>query len=253
MRLVCPKVVIEEEPSRFEWFARHLERAGRTCYRSEAKMDEGTADPFIRAILRRGHESVLEHCSFSARFTIDRGISHELVRHRLCGFSQESTRYCGWATGHIDFVIPLWLQGVLVERIYTWDDYDQEKSSLAEDEKVWLVHMLRSEDAYQALSKAGWKPQQARSVLPNSLRTEIVATANLREWRHIFKLRCAPAAHPQIREVMIPLLQELCETPAAVCFEDILEQLELPRKPVADEEDDSCVSWSTLTWTGSLS
>lgn len=164
-----------------------IERAGRTAYKSEHKIEPGSAERFVRMLLARGHESVIEHASASMRFVCDRGVSHELVRHRLCAFTQESTRYCDYTDeqfgGEISVVEPpsldpgqraAWMDSVTyVEAIYRWFVND----------KV--------------------KPQIARAVLPTCLKTEIVCTANLREWRHILRLRTAPAAHPQMRELML--------------------------------------------------
>ena len=178
-----------------------IERAGRTCYKSDHLITEDSAKEFVRKIIKRGHESVLEHESISVRFVIDRGVSHELVRHRLCAFSQESTRYCDYVDGKVEFILPPW--------------YDKHGASV-----VWERQMVLAEIAYKALRRKGWSPQQARSVLPNSLKTEIVATANLREWRHIFRLRTALAAHPQMREIMRPLLKEFRKL-VPVVFDDV--------------------------------
>ena len=183
-----------------------IERAGRCCYKSEEKINDGTADPFCEMLIKRGHESVIEHASLMVKFTIDRGVSHELVRHRLCSFSQESTRYCDYApTGKaagITFVIPPWVG--IIPGEYTDDTYNGFYA-----DAQWYAAMLNAEAWYNRLREAKWKPEQARSVLPNSLKTEIVVTANLREWRHIQRLRTAEAAHPQMREIMQPLFAEL--------------------------------------------
>ena len=188
-----------------------IERAGRCCYKSEEKIQDGTADPFCEMLIRRGHESVIEHANMMAKFTIDRGVSHELVRHRLCSFSQESTRYCDYAPGGkaagIVFVIPPWVDIEPGDYIY----YDCSGMGIAHcaSDSSWYHAMIEAESAYNSLRANGWKPEQARSVLPNSLKTEIIVTANLREWRHIQRLRTAEAAHPQMREVMQPLFAEL--------------------------------------------
>ena len=134
-------------------------------------------------ILKRGHESVLEHASATARFICDRGVTHEIVRHRIASYSQESTRYCDYEGGHVAFVIPPWV------------DVEPGECDFSEIRDIagmeWFNHMLDAEQAYKTLREGGWRPEQARSVLPNSLKTEIVMTANLREWRHFFKLRTA--------------------------------------------------------------
>jgi len=213
MRLVKPSydVNLPESP---EKMLRRIELAGRTCYKSEDCITEDSSRTFVRSLIRRGHESVLEHAGFSVRFVIDRGVSHELVRHRLCGFSQESTRYCNYGkAGQVTFVIPPWLD-------LQPGTFKQTSEFLGGPPLTWGMAMLQAEQSYLRLLSAKWTPQQARSVLPNSLKTEIVTTANLREWRHIMRLRTAKAAHPQMREIMIPLLAELKRDLLCV-FEDI--------------------------------
>jgi thymidylate synthase (FAD) len=214
MRLIHPSYKIET-PLDVQQVHRSIEAAGRTCYKSEHKITGNSATEFVRMVLARGHESVIEHQSMTVRFIVDRGVSHEIVRHRLCAFSQESTRYCDYGTGDVVFIIPPWApvsEGRYaaqadIEGIGPW--------------RTWITAMLDAEEAYHQLREEGWKPQEARAVLPNSLKTEIVVTANLREWRHILKLRTSSAAHPQMREVMSPLLQELhCHLP--VIFDDIM-------------------------------
>lgn len=196
-----------------------LELAGRTCYKSEDRIADGTAEPFVQRIVHDyKHESVIEHANITVKFIVDRGVTHELVRHRLCSFSQESTRYCNYGkAGHVTFVIPPWLDinPQKIERgSLTWSRDSKRPLDL------WLFAMGDSEDRYLSLLEARWSPQQARSVLPNSLKTEIVTTANFREWRHILKLRTAKAAHPQMREIMVPLLADLANC-LPVIFGDI--------------------------------
>jgi thymidylate synthase (FAD) len=222
MILVKPSVVIEDldVPSRI---MRKIEQIGRVCYKSEDRITSDSSSKFCKMLLSKKHESVLEHVSATVRFIIDRGVSHELVRHRLCAFSQESTRYCNYKGG-VTFIIPLWTNlypgEFLSETILTnWKTY------LKEPKLLWLLSMARAEREYLDLLKFEWTPQQARSVLPNSLKTEIVATTNLREWRHILRLRTDKTAHPQMREVMVPLLQQ---------FQDSLPALFGDLAPVAD-------------------
>lgn len=191
-----------------------IELAGRTCYKSEDKMDHNTAEKFVKMILKNGHESVIEHSALTVKFICDRGVTHELVRHRLCAFSQESTRYCNYKGG-MTFVIPPWID--YEEGDYSTKHYPFEGYSL---EAEWFLHLRDAETRYINMVENGWTPQQARSVLPNSLKTDIVVTANFREWRHILKLRTSKAAHPQMREIMIPLLAKLQET-IPVIFDSI--------------------------------
>lgn len=205
MKVIKPYYVIEDELDAKKIMLT-IEKAGRTCYKSEGKIGDGTAERFIAAIIKRGHESVLEHEKITVRFICDRGVTHEMVRHRIASFSQESTRYCNYSQdkfgNELTFIKPCF-----------WDEND-------ESYKLWLESMQFIEEKYNAMIAAGAKPEEARSILPNSLKTEIVVTMNLREWRHYFKLRTAKAAHPQIREVSIPLLMELKEK-LPVFFEDI--------------------------------
>lgn len=180
-------------------YLRHIERVARVCYKSESKITESNASAIdlIRKLMANGHEAMIEHSQFSVLFTVDRGVSHELVRHRIASFAQESTRYCNY-TGEkfgreLTFIRPFYL----------------EEDSRAYD--TWKLAMESAERAYLTLIDQGRTPQEARAVLPNSLKTDIVITANFREWRHIFKLRTARHAHPQMREVMVPLYKEIRE------------------------------------------
>jgi thymidylate synthase (FAD) len=182
-----------------------IEAAGRTCYKSEDAITHETAPVFVEKILSRGHESVIEHVSASVRFITNRGVTHELVRHRLAAYSQESTRYVRY-DGDMEFIRPVWEDGPGVEHL-------------------WMTSMLNAETTYQKLLLMGWPPQQAREVLPNSLKTEIVMTANLREWRHVFRLRAAKAAHPQMRALMIDCLAGF-KKEIPVIFDDILPEEE---------------------------
>ena len=191
-----------------------IEAAGRTCYKSEDKITEGSVEKFVRMIIKRGHHSVIEHAYMSVRFICDRGVTHEIVRHRLAAYSQESTRYCNYKGG-VTFIIPPWVD---IEE----GDYigATKPRTLIEAGAKWFYCVNRAEIDYKDLLNFGWSPQQARSVLPNSLKTEIVMTANLREWMHVFKLRTSKTAHPQMRELMRPLLKEV-KTLVPIIFDDI--------------------------------
>lgn len=173
-----------------------IEKAGRVCYKSEDKITEESAGPFVDRICNTlHHESVIEHSTLSVRFIVDRGVSHEFVRHRLASFSQESTRYCNYSKGkfgtELTFIKPCFFEEGT-------DNYD-----------TWYDACMIAESRYLALIEDGATAQEARSVLPNSLKTEIIVTANFREWKHIIKMRCSTSAHPQMREVMQPLADEL--------------------------------------------
>lgn len=198
-----------------------IETAGRTCYKSEGKITEDSKLKFAEMILKRGHESVIEHASATVRFICDRGVSHEIVRHRIASYSQESTRYCDYNNGHVAFIIPSFLIGEIEEGIYNDVVLQTVAKTSDSASQTWLIAMEHAEHFYKETRIAGWRPEQARSVLPNSLKTEIVMTANLREWKHFFKLRTSNAAHSQMREVTIPLLTEFKKA-IPVIFDDIL-------------------------------
>lgn len=190
-----------------------IEIASRTCYKSEQKITVNSYKELIPKLLSKNHEAMLEFGGMiNVLFVCDRGVSHELVRHRLCSFAQESTRYCNYSTDKFDngitFIIPEWLQK------YSLDP------NPPREYLIWIDTMSDAEIAYNNLIYHGWTPQQARSVLPNSLKTEINISANIREWRHIFKLRTSSAAHPQMKELMIPLLNEF-KSKIPILFDDI--------------------------------
>ena len=185
---------------------KRIEECGRVCYKSEGKITNDSAPAFVAAIVKRGHEAVLEHCSFTVKFICDRGVSHEIVRHRLASYCQESTRYCNYSKGEFGGEI------TVIEPCYL------NKDTFAYDE--WKDACRRSETAYFNLLNWGLTAQEARAVLPNSLKTEVVMTANIREWRHFLKLRCSKAAHPQMQEVATLLLKALKEK-IPVLFDDV--------------------------------
>lgn len=199
--------------------ARLIEQAGRTCYKSESNMTTETAETFCRSILKSGHLSVIEHAAATVRIICDRGVSHELVRHRIASFSQESTRYANYAGGkfgrQISVILPLWYDGIIPTGCYATGELAIQEQQLydrldAESRRAahWLSAVLAAEAAYLSLIENGAAPQEARAVLPNSLKTEIVMTANLRQWKHILGQRCGKACHPQMREVMLRLLED---------------------------------------------
>lgn len=185
---------------------KRLEQCGRVCYKSEAKITDTSAPAFVAGIIKRGHEAVLEHCSFTVKFICDRGVSHELVRHRLASYCQESTRYCNYSKEGFGSEI------TVIEPCF-WEPFSRPWV-------IWRDGCEVAEESYFLLLEQGATPQEARSVLPNSLKTEVVMTANIREWRHFLKLRCSPAAHPQMREVALILLEKVHDL-IPVCFDDI--------------------------------
>ena len=185
---------------------KHIELCGRVCYKSEDHITADSAERFVAGIIRRGHEAVLEHYSLSVRFVVDRGISHEIVRHRLASYCQESSRYCRYDGDKFG------------NEITVIEPYFLEPGSVAYEE--WRTACQRAEEAYLWLLR-DHTPEQARDVLPTSLKTELIMTANLREWRHFFRLRTSQYAHPQMREVAVPLLH-FFQRRIPVVFDDIL-------------------------------
>lgn len=188
---------------------KRIETCGRVCYKSEDKITDDSAKKFCAGIIKRGHEAVLEHCSFTVRFVTDRSVTHEIVRHRLAAYCQESQRYCNYGLDKFDngvtVIKPVYLTpGTIL--------YDK-----------WYTACEDSEAAYLDMLDLGATPQEARAVLPNSTKTELCMTANIREWRHFFKLRCSPAAHPQIRALAVDLLHK-CQEKISVLFDDITDE-----------------------------
>lgn len=214
MRIIKPSFEIETPEGFLTYIIWRLEKAARTAYKSEAEITVDNVGKVVKLCIQRGHESVIEHESISVRIICDRGVSHELVRHRIASYTQESTRYCNYGKqGEVTFILPCF-----------WEKENEtpfgaRPLGLTKYEQ-WELAMYRAELSYLALLKAGATPQEARSVLPNSLKTEIVMTCNLREWRHFFKLRTAKAAHPQMREITIPMLAKFKEL-VPVVFDDI--------------------------------
>jgi thymidylate synthase (FAD) len=205
MVIIKPSFVVEDDVDGL-LILHKLEKAGRTCYKSEDRITEESSKEFVRKIISLGHESVLEHEKVTVRVICDRGVTHEIVRHRLASYSQESTRYCNYSREKFGNSI------AVIEPIF-WDACDSKYN-------VWKDLMEASEKAYFDLLSLGATPQEARSVLPNSLKTEVVMTMNLREWRHFFRLRTSKAAHPQMREIAQPLLKKF-KVLIPVVFDDI--------------------------------
>ena len=193
MKIIPASYKIETEINGTE-LLKQIESIGRTCYKSEDKITEDSSIKFTQNLIDKGHEAMLEHNAITVRFTCDRGVSHELVRHRLASFAQESTRYCNYSkdkfSNELTFIKPIFWE----EKCHGYE--------------LWINAMRYAENLYKDMIKKGATPQEARTVLPNSLKTEIVMTMNLREWRHFFKLRVVAVAHPQMRELTIPLLEE---------------------------------------------
>jgi thymidylate synthase (FAD) len=205
MKVFNPAVFIVDAPL-YSVLSRKIENIARVCYKSEDKIKHGSDIQLIDRLIKNGHHAMIEHDSISVLFSVNRGITHEIVRHRLCSFAQSSTRYCNYSGERFGKEISV------IEPMFF------ERGSL--EYQLWYDLNAAAEQAYMALIEAGATPQQARDVLPHSLQADIVVTANIREWRTIFGLRCDLAAHPQMLQVMLPLL-DWCINEYPVFFEDM--------------------------------
>lgn len=205
MNIIKPYFVIESNVDS-DYILKQIEKAGRTAYKSEDKITQDSAKDFVKMIGKRGHLSVFEHQVVTVRVICDRGVSHEIVRHRLASYTQESTRYCNYSKGKFG-------NEITVIKPCFWNGDDEKY-------KVWKQTIEQIELAYNKLIELGASPQEARSILPNSLKTEIVMTMNLREWIHFFTLRTSKNAHPQMREIAAPILKEFKKM-IPIIFENI--------------------------------
>lgn len=212
--------IINQTPS----LEKTIELSARTCYKSEHKIHEGSDQTLIQKLIRMGHESVLEHGSITVKFITDRAVSHELVRHRIASFSQESQRYVGYR-GEVEFIRP-WFISEEHLGLYEKSDIDtileMKDVPSSTDDLIMLIllNFAQCEWTYKALVAGDLTPQKARAVLPNSTKTEIIVSTNPREWRHILRLRTGPGAYPQIRELMLPVLDEF-----SACWPSIFNDL----------------------------
>lgn len=201
--ILDPEVLDEEAVDRIY---RKIERAGRTCYKSEDKITEGSARKFVAALVKHGHEAMIEHASMTVKFITDRGVSHEIVRHRLASYAQESTRYCNYSQDKF---------GKELTFIDCRKYFGSLTSSSADDallRKMWESSCMVAEETYNKMIEMGVKPEIAREVLPTSVKTEIVVTMNMREWRHFFALRTVGTTgrpHPMIMDLTALLLREV--------------------------------------------
>lgn len=212
-RWIRSAVLLEDDIRPAEIISK-VERACRTCYKSEDKICEGSAERLIRSCIKRGHHSILEHANISFRIICDRGVSHEIVRHRIAAYSQESTRYCNYTQDKFDkeltFIYPSWTDIMSKEEL--------------ENNNMWKLLKQGaeySEFTYNSMVLNGAKPEVARAILPNCLKTELVMTMNIRELRHFLTLRCSQAAHPDIREVAFEILNLLVANGLGIFIEDL--------------------------------
>lgn len=222
MRVVNANFEIMSDTDGLE-ILKHIEKVGRTCYKSEDKISDSSCFDFVRGLIARGHEAVIEHYNITVKFIIDRGISHEVVRHRVASYAQESTRYCNYSKDKFN-------NQITYVDIKNGLNLDNSCNKLTEEQKnkiydEWLQACLDAEEHYNKMIELGASAQIARSVLNNSTKTELCMTANLREWRHFFKLRTDKPAHPQMREIAIKLLKAFVEY-IPVIFDDIYNEVD---------------------------
>lgn len=206
INLINPDAMLYQDQS-YTVVLEKLERAGRLCYKSRAKDGSREAsERFLKSRIDQHHESVIEHAAISVEIICDRAVSHQLVRHRLASYSQESMRYCNYKD-EMTFIIPEWCP---LEQTSFDLDVNNYNVIAKGDEKArqWVYAIASSASHYRLLTELGARPEQARLVLPMSIKTELIMTANPREWRHIFKERTSSAADPEMRRLMIPLLND---------------------------------------------
>jgi thymidylate synthase (FAD) len=204
MKIVSPSI-------EFIWITPNplqiIEKCGRIAYKSEDKITENSAESFVKTLLQYGHESVIEHASMSYKVICDRGVSHEIVRHRLFSYTQESTRYCNYGSSDMQFIEPPF-QPVNTKHVKT----------------NFLNVLQKIEDHYKYLISIGEKPQISRAMLPNCLKTEIAITGNFREWRHFFKMRTSKSAHPQMQEIANMILHDAMKRVPVIFNEYIIKE-----------------------------
>lgn len=205
VKIVEPHVEIIT-PLDGEAILKHLELCARNCYKSEDKITPDSARTMIKKLLELGHEAMIEHYTLTVKLTCDIGVYKDLTRHRLVSFAIESTRYCNYSKGKFGNELSVIKPCHIKENTPEYD--------------LWLSTMQTIEKNYNQMAALGCRPDQLRMLLPHSTKADVIMTANLREWRHIFKLRCAPAAHPTVQEVMDMLLVKL-RNEIPVIFDDI--------------------------------
>jgi thymidylate synthase (FAD) len=221
MRIIKPAFIIEDEALGLlnsDTTLKLIEKLTRRCYKSEDKITPDSAGPFLDKVLHTfKHEGIADHRVITVSFFTDRGVSHELVRHRVAAYLQESTRYVDYSKKGMTFVQPPWAR----PGQDGWEEF--------------VGELKQCEERYMRWREFGWKPQEARGFLPHFVKTEIGATLNFTSWRNFFKKRCHPAAHPQIRQLAVPLLREFKRL-IPVFFDD----LEVPELPFEEAVKISC-------------
>ena len=221
MKIIDPTFIFTQALPREDAY-RIIASAMRNCYRAELNAMPATDEQMVDKAMKRGHLSVIEHISVSVEILCDRGVTHELVRHRLASYSQESTRFCNYNGEkfgrELTFIRPAGKsEQILGSHTIEWPNLigvrkeGQINPELDPGTNVFFWHLALAERDYMWLLDAGWTPQEARAVLPNSLATKITMTANLREWIHVFRMRCDLPAHPDMRQIMIPIMKSMLD------------------------------------------
>lgn len=193
-----------------------IERAARTCYKTEDNISEDTesAKKMISKLIEMGHTAMIEFADVHVILTADTGVLKDLTRHRHCSFAVESTRYCNYSKGKFGNEITVIKPCNIEEGTKEYD--------------LWLDCMNNIETTYNQMAELGCKPDQLRMLLPHSLKCNINLKANVREWRHIFSLRCAKAAHPSVQEIMKMVLVEFHKQ-IPILFDDLYEKFILEK------------------------
>ena len=210
VKIINPSVEIVSEVNP-DVILKTIEKAARTCYKTENNISEDTSSAvkMITKLIDLGHTAMIEFADIHVKLITDTGVLKDLSRHRHCSFAVESTRYCNYSKGkfgtELTFIKPCHI------------------NTDSELYNIWFSTMQNIEESYMQMAQNGALPDQLRMILPHSLKTEINMKCNIREWRHIFKLRCSKAAHPSVREVMLMLLNEF-HSKIPVLFDDIFEE-----------------------------
>lgn len=206
MKIIDPWIKVEK----FDGLRimKNIEKACRTCYRSEGLITDTSYEKLIKNCINRQHGSVMEHEKISVRICCDIGFYKDITRHRAgTAFSIESTRWCNYGKdkfeNEIKFIKPIFYDEKWTEHNYEGSPFDNNEQLYS---SIWYNCMQEIEDAYIQMSNNGAKPDELRMLLPHSTAAEVTMTCNIREWRHILSLRCAKMTHPSIRQILIPLL-----------------------------------------------
>ena len=216
MLLVKPEIQVENYDG--IKIMKNIEKACRTCYRSEGLITEDSYKKLLKNCINRGHESILEHEKITIRMRCDIGVYKDLTRHRFGSFSIESTRYCNYGKDKFDREL----------KVIKPCNIDEDSNLYA----FWKNTMERIEMNYLHMTDNGATPDQMRMILPHSTAAEVTMTANIREWRHILELRCSKAAHPAIRQLLIPLLLKFKEDMPEL-FDAIDYDIDFPKEKYA--------------------